>query len=110
MQYACIITCLFVNVEMTQQLPFRQGDRVAFSTPQYRGTGIVVGMAPGNGFRNYAIVIEHHQLELLKPYLPFASFTTLVVDLYNPVDACCIGISVYTQPYVTLIKNSVNSQ
>lgn len=94
---------------MTQQLPFRQGDRVAFSTPQYRGTGIVVGMAPGNGFRNYAVVIEYDHRVMLKPDLPFASFTTLVIDLYNPVDTCH-GISDYTQPYVTLIKNSVESQ
>lgn len=86
---------------MAEQLPFKQGDRVHFATPQYRGWGLVVGMAPGNGFRNLAVVVEHRQLELLKPNLPFAAFTTLVLDLYSQMDAFdCVT----TAPQVTLLK------
>ncbi len=71
-----------------QQLPFAQGDRVAFKTAFYEGTGRVLGMTPwAGGLRNYGVVIEHDTLRTntFKPN-PFLAFSCVVVPLYDGFD------------------------
>ncbi len=88
------------------ELPFKEGDLVNFSTPCYRGWGEVVGMAPGmQGFCNYSVVVKHNQLEVLKPDLPFAPFSTLVMDVYDPIDLLD-GVNEDTARYVTLMRET----